>query len=94
MNVYMVAHMRQILTKNVFDNSESWTDDTKSNHTFFIFAQNEKEAAEYAESAIEKVNEYATNNERYILATEPKQINVMSVTHDITNGTSVTGIWD
>ena len=93
MNMYMTTQTRQILTKDILGN-EKWVDDTKSNHTFFIFATNEKEANEYAESAIAKVNEYAARNERYIMATEPKQVNVMYVTHDINNGTSVAGIWN
>ena len=89
----MVTHTRQTLVKNIYD-SEKWIDNNNSNHTFLINAKYEKEANEYAESAIKKVNEYAAKNERFILATEPRQINVVNVTHDIHNGTSITGIWD
>lgn len=93
MNVYMATHIRQTIKRDILGN-EHWEDDKASNHTFFIFANNDEEAAEYAESALQKVNDYSAQNERFIMATEPKQIHVMSVTHDIHVGTSVTGIWD
>lgn len=93
MNVYMSTHIRQMLSKDFLDN-EKWTDDTKSNHTFLIFANDKKEANKYAESALKKRNEFSAKNERYIMATEPRLIHVVNVTHDINTGTSVTGIWD
>jgi len=93
MNVYMATHIRQTIKKDIIGN-EHWEDDKASNHTFFIFAKNDKEANEFAESALKKKNDYSASNERFIMGTEPKQINVMSVTHDIHVGTSVTGIWD
>lgn len=94
MNVYMATYTRQTLTKDIYDEEEKWADDMKSNHTFFVFAENDVEANEYVTSALSKRNEYSATNERYTLNTAPKQIHVMSVTHDIHSGTSVTGIWD
>ena len=93
MNIYMATHIRQIFKKDIFG-TDYWEDDDKSNHTFFIFAENDKEANEYVDAALKKKNEYAASNERFIMGTGPKQIHVMSVTHDIHAGTSVTGIWD
>lgn len=93
MYMYMATHIRQTIKRDILGN-EHWEDDKASNHTFFIFAENEKEANEYADAALKKKNEYAASNERFIMGTGPKQINVMSVTHDIHVGTSVTGIWD
>jgi hypothetical protein len=90
----MVTYIKQKYTGNIINQNGMWHDDKTSNHTFFIFANNQQEANEYAKSAIDKINEYAGSNERYIFGTEPKQIHVMSVTHDINTGTSVTGIWD
>lgn len=93
MKMYMATHIRQTIKKDIIGN-ENWEDDKTSNHTFFIFAKDEKEANEFAESALHKVNEYSADNERFILATEPKEIHVFNVTHDIHVGTSITGIWD
>ena len=92
-NVYMATHIRQTVKVDILGN-ENWKDDKASNHTFFIFADNDKEANDYCEMALKKRNEYSNNNERFVMGTEPKQIHVMSVTHDIHAGTSVTGIWD
>lgn len=91
--LFMSTHTRQILKKDILGH-ETWEDDMKSNHTFLIIAKDKKEASEFAESALYKVNEYAATNERFILATDPREINVVNVTHDINAGTSITGIWD
>ena len=91
--LFMATHTRQILKKDFFG-YETWEDDLRSNHTFLIIAKNKKEAGEYAESAIKKVNEYSAANERFILSTDPREINVVNVTHDIHAGTFITGIWD
>lgn len=91
--LFMATHTRQILKKDFFGH-ETWEDDLRSNHTFLIIAKDKKEADEYAESAIKKVNEYSAANERFVLATDPREINVVNVTHDINAGTSITGIWD
>lgn len=94
MNVYMVTYIKQKYAGNIINQNGMWHDDQASNHTLFIFAKDDKEANEFAEMALKKKNDYSANNERFIMGTEPKQINVMSVTHDINAGTSVTGIWD
>ena len=93
MNVYMATHIRQTIKRDILGN-EHWEDDKASNHTFFIFADNDKEANDYCEMALKKRNDYSNSNERFVMGTEPKQIHVMAVTHDIHVGTSVTGIWD
>ena len=93
MNVYMATHIRQTIKRDILGN-EHWEDDKASNHTFFIFADNDKEANDYCEMDLKKRNDYSNSNERFVMGTEPKQIHVMAVTHDIHAGTSVTGIWD
>ena len=90
--MYMTTYIRQTVKKDILGH-EHWEDDKASNHTFFIFAKDNKEANEFATMALKKKNDYSANNERFIMGTEPKQIDVMSVTHDIHVGTSVTGIW-
>lgn len=88
MNIYMTTYKKQNCING------EWVDDNKSNHTFFVIAKDDMEANERTEVALIKVNKHAAINERYVLNTEPRIIEAMSVTHDITMGTSVTGIWE
>lgn len=88
MNIYMTTYKRQNCING------EWVDDKKSNHTFFVIAKDDTEARERTEVALMKVNKHAAINERYVLNTEPRIIEAMSITHDITMGTSVTGIWE
>ena len=59
-----------------------WVESKWSNHTFYIFARDDEE-----------VNEYTDDNTKYVYDTDPKLINTLAVTHDLHNGTSITGIW-
>lgn len=88
MNIYMTTYKKQNCING------EWIDDNKSNHTFFVIAKDDMEARERTEVALLKVNKHAGINERYVLNTEPRIIEAMSITHDITMGTSVTGIWE
>ena len=88
MNIYMTTYKKQNCING------EWVDDNKSNHTFFVIAKDIVEANERTEVALLKVNKHAGINERYILNTEPRIIEAMSVMHDVIMGTSVTGIWE
>lgn len=87
MKMYMMIYSKQVKI------GENWVEHISSNHTFFIMAKDDKEAKEYAISALKKVNEYAKPNEKYVSEYNIKPINTFAVTHDVYTGTSVTGIW-
>ena len=69
MNVYMATHIRQTIKRDILGH-EHWEDDKASNHTFFIFADNDKEANDYCEMALKKRNDYSNSNERFVMGTE------------------------
>ena len=91
--LYMVTYRKQRLVKEIGTENVEWVDDTKSNHTFYIRAENEEEAIDIAKISLSKVNEHASSNEQYVLNFDAKELIAVSVTHDANNGTSVTGIW-
>lgn len=72
-----------------------WRDDSQTQNTLFIFAEDEEVARERLDVAIWKLNQYATDKVKYEKATEPKEIVAMSVSHNLACGTtSVNGIWE
>lgn len=87
MKVYMATYQKLNKIGN------DWVESKWSNHTFYIFARDDEEATRYLESALAKVNEYTDDNTKCVYDTDPKLINTLAVTHDLHNGTSITGIW-
>lgn len=88
MRTYMATYKRQNYI------SGDWKDDTQTQNTLFIFADNDKMAMERLDVALWKLNQYATEKVRYKKVTELKEIVGMSVSHNLACGTtSVNGIW-
>lgn len=87
MSLYMSTHKKQRMINNEWVYSEE-----KSNYTLYFDANNDEEAMKKAEFALAKINSKTKENTRYVLDTNPKNIEVISVEHSI-NGTFVTGIW-
>lgn len=87
MKVYMATYNKLNKIGN------EWVESKWSNHTFYIFAEDDYDANQYLETALAKVNEHADDNTQYVYDTDPKLVNTLAVTHDLHNGTSITGIW-
>lgn len=88
---YMVEYVQQ--DKNKLQNA--WIDNLNTKNILFISADNEDEAISKMNAAIDKLNQYALGNCRYINLSKPKEILAISASHNLArNTTFITGIWD
>lgn len=89
MKTYMAMYKRQNYI------SGEWKDDTQTQNTLFIFAEDDEVARERLDVAIWKLNQYAADKVQYEKVTDPKEIVAMSVSHNLACGTtSINGIWE
>lgn len=89
MKTYMATYTKQ----NYF--SGEWRDDEQSQNMLFIFAEDDEKAKERLEIALQKLNKHAYKNVKYTKKTKPREIDAMSVSHNLSCGTTaVNGIWE
>lgn len=89
MKTYMATYRKQNFR------SDGWKDDTQTQNTLYIFAEDDEKAKENLDVALWKLNQYAGENVKYKKVTEPKEIVAMSVSYNLACGTtSVNGIWE
>lgn len=88
---YMVEYVQQ--DKNKLQNV--WIDNLNTKNVLFISADNTDEAIDKMNSAIDKLNQYALGDCRYVNLSMPKEILAISASHNLArNTTCINGIWE